>query len=110
MKTTLLTLATLLISSAALAQAPGGGQMPTAEVIMQRNDTNKDGFITKAEATAAGTQMAQNFDMFDANKDGKVTLDELKSMMAAMGQGGPAAAPTPPTAPVAPAAQAAKKN
>jgi hypothetical protein len=74
--------------------------MPTNEVIFERNDTNKDGTITKEEAVAAGTQLGQNFDTWDLNTDGKVTNEELDAGRAGIGGAGgaPGAAPAAPGA------------
>jgi Ca2+-binding EF-hand superfamily protein len=74
MKKLIVTLS-LLVSAGAFAQAP-----PPPEEIMKQNDKNKDGVITKAEAEAAGTPLAQFFDQLDTNKDGKLTMEELKAM------------------------------
>jgi Ca2+-binding EF-hand superfamily protein len=42
-------------------------------------DTDHDGGLNKAEADKAGMKrLVANFDRVDANKDGKVTLDELQ--------------------------------
>ena len=53
------------IATAAFAQGGGMGLM--------RADTNGDGMISKAEATA---QANARFDMMDTNKDGTITADE----------------------------------
>lgn len=45
-------------------------------------DTNHDGALSKAEADKAGMKrLVANFDRIDANKDGKVTPDELRLAM-----------------------------
>jgi hypothetical protein len=82
--------------------------LPTNEVIFERNDTNKDGTITKEEAVAANTQLGQNFDTWDLNSDGKVTNEELDAGRAGIGRAGgaPGAAPAAPGA--APAAAGAR--
>ena len=62
-----------------------------------RLDTNKDGFITKAEVDALEAQRSQKiekraegfkpdkiFDHIDANKDGKITVAEEQAAQAAM--------------------------
>lgn len=123
MKTTILTLSTLLVAGTALAQPPAGGAgaaggMPTNEVIFERNDTNKDGTITKEEAVAAGTQLGQAFDTWDTNTDGKVTNEELDAGRGRVGGpgGAPGAAPGAraggpgAAAPAAPAADEADAN
>jgi hypothetical protein len=70
------------------APAPGGapaGPPPSAAEVLKQWDTNKDGTISKEEWTAAG-RPAERFDAVDANKDGKITADELDKAMAAMRQ------------------------
>lgn len=57
---------------------PGGGGRPSPEKMMERADTNKDGVLTKDE-----TDLRGNFDKMDADKDGKVTVEELKAGMSA---------------------------
>jgi Ca2+-binding EF-hand superfamily protein len=56
--------------------------------VFERMDTNKDGKISKEEAK---NLIAQNFDRIDANKDGYIDKDELRRWVAqtmAMGPGG----------------------
>ncbi len=52
-------------------------QMPPPEEIMKDNDANMDGKITREEA--AKTPLANFFDLLDTNKDGVITLQELKN-------------------------------
>ncbi len=127
-KLTLMTLAALA-STAALAQnpPPGGGAPGGAKLdqtpLFQAVDANKDGLLTQDEWTAAGLdagifgminsqkKAALNYEEFsavsppgsvDTDKDGKVTLDELKKFMASMpapgagGPGGPGSGPGGP--------------
>ncbi len=125
-KLTLMTLAALT-AAAALAQnpPPGGGAPGGAKLdqtpLFQAVDANKDGLLTQDEWTAAGLdagifgminsqkKAALNYEEFsavsppdtaDADRDGKVTLEELKKFMASMpapgaggGPGGPGGAP-----------------
>jgi Ca2+-binding EF-hand superfamily protein len=42
-------------------------------------DTDKDGFITLAEAQANAPQIAERFQAIDRDKDGQVSRDELKA-------------------------------
>lgn len=56
---------------------------PTPEKFLQRLDTNKDGFIALKEyiGNPKGRNvpsMTRNFNRRDANKDGKLTFEELK--------------------------------
>ncbi len=60
--------------------SPGGG-LPSAEQIVAFMDSDKDGFIAKAEAKGP---MVQHFDLIDADKDGRVSGQELKTAMAAL--------------------------
>jgi hypothetical protein len=83
----LVVIVALSLSPAVIAQddppppAPREGGMPSPEEIMGLLDSNKDGFIAKDEAQGP---MVQYFDMIDADKDAKVSLEELKTAMAAM--------------------------
>lgn len=122
---TLMTLAALS-GSAALAQnpPPGGGAPGGAKLdqspLFKAVDANKDALVTEAEWTAAGLDAgifgminsqkkpALNYEEFnavsppdtaDADKDGTVTLEELKIFMASMpapGAGGPGGGPGGP--------------
>ncbi|USQ94334.1 EF-hand domain-containing protein [Caulobacter sp. RL271] len=80
---------TTVAAGAAFAQeAPPPGpprQMPNPEDIFKRWDTNSDGAVDKAEWDATG-RPADRFAMLDANKDGKVTLDEMKAAFEKMRQ------------------------
>ena len=77
--------AALVLSPAVLAQdappPPPSGGMPQPEQIFAFMDANKDGFIAKDEAQGP---MVQYFGNIDADKDEKITLNELKTAMAAM--------------------------
>lgn len=69
----------------------GGG----AGMMLRMADANKDGAVTRDEATAAALM---HFDRMDANKDGQVTKTERQAAMQAMGarmkaQGGMAPPP-----------------
>ena len=82
---TVAVVAVLLLSPAVMAQdappPPPSGGMPQPEQIFAFMDANKDGFIAKDEAQGP---MVQYFGNIDADKDEKITLDELKTAMAAM--------------------------
>jgi EF-hand domain pair len=62
---------------------PGKGR-PTPEQIMERLDTDKDGFISEAEfkagprAKAEPDKAGEMFKKIDTDKDGKISLEELK--------------------------------
>jgi Ca2+-binding EF-hand superfamily protein len=70
-------------ATALLAAAGSAAAQPPAADIIKQWDTNKDGVVDKAEWTAAG-RPAERFELVDANKDGKVTADELAAALAAM--------------------------
>jgi hypothetical protein len=101
--------------------APGGGAPGGAKLdqtpLFKAVDANKDGLVTQDEWTAAGLDAgifgminsqkkpALNYEEFsavsppgtaDADKDGKVTVEELKKFLASMpagGAGGPGGPP-----------------
>jgi Ca2+-binding EF-hand superfamily protein len=77
----------LILAAALLAAAGSAVAQPTAADIIKQWDTNKDGVVDKAEWVAAG-RPAERFDMVDANKDGKITAEELTAAMAARAKQG----------------------
>ena len=88
MKTTLstcvLALATLLAGTA-FADPPRAddGQRSNARHDPMSADTDGDGRISRAEASAAGAERSGEwFDKLDLNKDGFVTADEMKQARA----------------------------
>ena len=112
MKTLLTTAAAISLIAAvapALAQAPAKPARPMADKVITRAemtqsvqqqfarlDSNKDGFVVKAEAEAADKAMIQHaenrfdkrgdamFGKLDSNKDGKVTKAEAETAFAAI--------------------------
>ena len=78
-------LSALLLSPAVMAQdappPPPSGGMPQPEQIFAFMDANKDGFIAKDEAQGPLVEYVANV---DADKDDKISLEELKTAMAAM--------------------------
>lgn len=72
--------ALLAVSIDAMAQQPSAEQKQAALDRLQAADTNKDGFIDKAEADAGLPRVAKNFDKLDADSDGKLSPDEFKAM------------------------------
>jgi hypothetical protein len=100
----LVILASVLQEASHAAQAPvapgAAGSTPessaaqvSVETAMANNDLNKDGVITKAEATKAARRLIQSWDQYDLNKDGKVDKTELAKGLAALQDG---AGATPP--------------
>ena len=125
MKNTLLIVSMLSVTAAAWAQTPPvtnpanpanqerrGGASPEQreqkreqmkqrfEAEFKKADTDGDGTLSKTEAEKGMPRLARDFDAIDANKDGKVTQDEVRARMQARmaerhggqdGKGGPAA-------------------
>jgi hypothetical protein len=99
---------------AAAPTGPGAGGPPgaggaggiTVEMVLTNNDENKDGTITKEEATKAARNLIQRWDAADLNKDNKVDAAELKKWVEAGAPGGPQGG-APGGAPGAPPAGAA---
>lgn len=50
-----------------------------AAAFFKKVDTDGDGRISRAEAQAGAPRLAEHFDDIDANKDGFITMDEMKA-------------------------------
>jgi Ca2+-binding EF-hand superfamily protein len=68
-----------LAVSAVLAGTATAGDQPRGDAHGMRADTDGDGRVSRAEATAAASgKSGEWFDKVDADKDGYLTADELK--------------------------------
>lgn len=73
------TLSSCLTALALLAGQAIAGDQPLSDAPGMRADTDGDGRVSRAEATAAGSQRSNDwFDKVDLDKDGYVTQEELK--------------------------------
>jgi Ca2+-binding EF-hand superfamily protein len=72
----LLLLALLMTTGAAGLAVAADAPTPTGAPARAALDTNGDGFIDRAEAAKA-PRLAAQFDTLDANKDGKLSREEL---------------------------------
>ena len=71
----------ILFSGVACAQQQLSDEQKQAALErLQAADANKDGFIDKAEADAKLPRVAKNFDKLDANRDGRLSPEELRAM------------------------------
>ena len=82
MKRTLLIAALALASSAAFA-APGGdgpGHGPRGQMLerLKQADTDGNGMLSRDEAKAL-PMISKHFDEIDANRDGQITMEELRA-------------------------------
>ena len=77
----------LLIVAASLAAlaGPAVAQMPAPAEIVKNWDKDGDGAVSKDEWIAAG-RPAERFELVDANKDGKVSVEELENALKMMRQ------------------------
>jgi Ca2+-binding EF-hand superfamily protein len=83
MKTTLSTCALALATLITGAAYAGDQPRSDAPRDLLRSDTDGDGRVSRAEATAAGAERSGEwFDKLDVNKDGYVTPDEAKEARA----------------------------
>ena len=73
---TVVSLAAIALAAASFAALAGEGG-PRGDHF-KKADTNGDGMISKAEASAM-PRLAKNFEAIDANKDGQVTADEMRA-------------------------------
>ena len=80
MKTVIAMTALALASTATLVIAAPEGHPHRAAMLerLKAADTNGDGLISRAEA-AALPKIAERFDQIDANRDGQVSVEELKA-------------------------------
>ena len=88
MRNSVLAMVLATMAGAAAAQtAPllSASPMPGRGMRMMHADTDGDGFVTRAEAAA---QADAQFDGMDANRDGKVTGDEMRAAWQARGGNG----------------------
>lgn len=72
-----ISLSTALASGAALAATQAGGAGAPASPHGMRLDANGDGVIDRSEA-AASPRLQSRFDALDANRDGRLSADELR--------------------------------
>ncbi len=81
-----------VLAQAALAQPPGQpGRGGPPNPLLQMFDTDRDGTLSAAEIDAAPAKLRER----DANKDGKLTADELPRGPGSRGGCGPGRGPGP---------------
>jgi hypothetical protein len=104
---TIITFYAILTGVTLFAQQPAppatGGTFDVA-AYFQRMDTNGDGKLSRAEVESY-PRLKSGFDYFDANRDGGISLDEMKRAMAEWHPG--QTQPAKPPAPTAPPPSAA---
>ena len=83
MRNTIIAAGALAAALACGLAAPASAEAPDVEPIFKTWDVNADGVLTKGEWLAAGRQ-EEGFLRVDADKDGKITLAELKDAVAKM--------------------------
>lgn len=66
---------------AAAVQPPAASGV---ETLFKRVDSDGDGFISKSEMEKADPKLSADFDKYDLNKDGKLSLAEFDAMMKAL--------------------------
>jgi Ca2+-binding EF-hand superfamily protein len=91
-------IAAAIATVTALTAGSALAQMPSPEKIHKAWDKNADGAVDKAEWVAAGRKETR-FALVDADSDGKITVDELKTAMGKMKARRQQAGETPATPP-----------
>lgn len=77
----LVVLALTLFSFNSTAQRPTEGHPPSAEKVIEKLDTDKDGVISKVEAESAEKKrIAEHFDKIDTDQNGFISKEELEAM------------------------------
>lgn len=76
-----ITAALVMSSGHALAQSQNSQTRETPQSRPAAFDTDRDGFISRSEATAR-PRLAERFDSLDSNKDGRLSRQELRSARA----------------------------
>lgn len=54
------------------------------DAVFKRVDADRDGFISKAELGNADANLARDFDKYDSDKDGRLSVIEFDAMMKAL--------------------------
>ncbi len=85
MRTLILAATAAALLASAGAAAAQQQQMPAPADIIKQWDKDGDGAVSKEGWIAAG-RPAERFDAVDANKDGKISVEELTAAMKAMQQ------------------------
>jgi Ca2+-binding EF-hand superfamily protein len=84
-RTLVLTSALFVTTGSAISQTKPLDPKLAAEIDQKAKaaDKNADGKLTKAELEAGMPRIAKGFDMMDADKKGYVTVDQIKTLVAA---------------------------
>lgn len=64
--------------------APAAQSASPNEGLFKRVDIDGDGFISKVEMEKADANLAKDFDRFDFDRDGRLSMSEFDAMMRAM--------------------------
>ena len=66
------------------AAAPAGRAASQYETVFKRIDGNNDGAITKSELEKADGKLGADFQKYDTDGDGKLSMPEFEAMMKSM--------------------------
>jgi Ca2+-binding EF-hand superfamily protein len=66
----------------AFREKQGGDATKHRGAMFKKLDTDGDGRISRAEAQAGAPRLAEHFDEIDTNKDGFISMDEMKAAQA----------------------------
>lgn len=51
------------------------------DIMFKRIDSDGDGYLSKSELTKADANLARDFDKYDTDKDGKLSMPEFEAML-----------------------------
>ncbi len=77
-----ITCVVLFASMGIYAEDIAGSRLERAREMLEKADSNKDGYMDRAETKAHFPILHRNFERVDSNNDEKLSIDEVKEFVA----------------------------